>query len=155
MLLVLLATKQATKLFLKCGANPYLRTNFDDDALQICCLKAFTEIFEYLISNVEYSNERISEAHELIGCSLFDEYFDLARVTYHWKTALEIRNRDLANPIKKIRCQTGAIMDPYRYKAYRGCEEFVTLLNLMSYEYNVCLYENVYCAHFTKRQFKG
>lgn len=121
---------EATKLFLKSGANPYLRTNFDDDALQICCLKAFTEIFEYLISNVSYSKERIAEAHELIGCSLLDEYFDIARVTYHWKTAIDIRNHDPDDPIKKRGVDHDIVLDRYRHRAYQGCQEFTTAQQL-------------------------
>lgn len=62
---------ETTKLLLEHGANPYAISRHGDDALRTACLKGAHPIFDYLRNNLEYSIERLAEAHELIGLMKF------------------------------------------------------------------------------------
>lgn len=110
---------ETTKLLLEHGANPYIRSRYGDDALQTACLKVATQIFDYLINNFEYSDERIAEAYELLGSTFLDEHFDLQTALVYWKKAMEIRMKDPNNPIPKKN-----LVPPKG--AYRGMTEFNT-----------------------------
>uniref|UniRef100_T1JDN3 Uncharacterized protein n=1 Tax=Strigamia maritima TaxID=126957 RepID=T1JDN3_STRMM len=82
---------ETTKLLLDNAANPYIESRCGDDALQTACLKGAKLIFNYLIENIEYNDERVAEAHELIGSTFLDEHHDLQTTLEHWRTALQIR----------------------------------------------------------------
>ncbi|KAL7302504.1 hypothetical protein TKK_0005147 [Trichogramma kaykai] len=83
---------ETTKLLLDYNADPHLRSRYNDDALQTACLKGATQIFDYLIEHVEYSKERLADAHELIGSTLFDEHADSQSALSYWRRAIHIRN---------------------------------------------------------------
>ncbi|RWS02806.1 Protein fem-1-like protein, partial [Dinothrombium tinctorium] len=83
---------ETTKLLLEHGADPKIKSRYGDDALQTACLKVATQIFDYLINNFEYSDERIAEAYELMGSTFLDEHYDLQAAITYWRKALEIRN---------------------------------------------------------------
>ncbi|KAJ8687167.1 hypothetical protein QAD02_022961 [Eretmocerus hayati] len=83
---------ETTKLLLDYHANPHLRSRYNDDALQTACLKGATQIFDYLIEKINYSPERLADAHELIGSTFFDEHSDTQTALKYWRTALAIRS---------------------------------------------------------------
>ncbi|XP_054168730.1 protein fem-1 homolog C-like [Oppia nitens] len=85
---------ETTKLLLDNGADPYIKSRYGDDALQTACLKGATQIFEYLIKNVNYSRARIAEAYELMGSTFLDEHYDLQAALQNWRKALTIRIED-------------------------------------------------------------
>ncbi|CAG2172454.1 unnamed protein product, partial [Oppiella nova] len=85
---------ETTKLLLDNGADPMITSRYGDDALQTACLKGATQIFEYLISNLNYCRSRIAEAHELMGSTFLDEHYDLQAALTNWRTALSIRLED-------------------------------------------------------------
>uniref|UniRef100_A0A1B0BWH6 SOCS box domain-containing protein n=1 Tax=Glossina palpalis gambiensis TaxID=67801 RepID=A0A1B0BWH6_9MUSC len=66
---------ETTKLLLAHGANPY----------------GAHQIFDYLKNNLEYSLERIAEAHELIGSTFLDEHNESRVAILHWRLAQHIR----------------------------------------------------------------
>lgn len=54
-------------LLLEHGADPHIKSRYGDDAMRTACIKGAIQIFDYLKTNLEYSPERMAEAHELIG----------------------------------------------------------------------------------------
>lgn len=84
---------ETTKLLLQYGADPYLRSRYNDDALQTAALKGATQIFEYLVASVPYSVERICDAYELMGSTCLDEHHDLQLALQFWRTAVQLRNQ--------------------------------------------------------------
>lgn len=82
---------ETTQLLLENGAHYYARSKYGDDALQTACLKGAVNIFEYLIQNIAYSNERLANAHELLGSTFLDEHNDLYNCIKHWRIAQTIR----------------------------------------------------------------
>lgn len=82
---------ETTKLLLENGADPLIKSRYGDDALQTACLKSATHVFEYLCERYRYSNERIAEAHELMGTTFLEEHHDIRKAIHHWRTALAIR----------------------------------------------------------------
>lgn len=76
---------------LKNGANYNAKSRYGDDALQMACLKGAKPIFEYLITNINYSPEKLANAHELMGATYLDEQNDVGEALSHWKEALIIR----------------------------------------------------------------
>jgi len=68
---------ETTKLLLSHGADPFAKSRNNDDALQTASLKGAVHIFNYLVSNVSYSKERLADSHDLIGSTFLDEYNDL------------------------------------------------------------------------------
>lgn len=54
-------------MLLKHGADPFAKSRNGDDALQIACLKGAHQIFDLLKNRIQYSSERLADAHELIG----------------------------------------------------------------------------------------
>lgn len=71
-----------------------IKSRYGDDALQTACLKGATQIFEYLIKNIQYSRSRVAEAHELMGSTFLDEHYDLQAALHNWRTALKLRAED-------------------------------------------------------------
>ena len=75
-------------LLLNYGADPTIKTRNGEDALTSACLKMEINTFNYLIKNVHYTNERIANAYELLGCSILDEHKDVKEALNYWKKAL-------------------------------------------------------------------
>ncbi|RWS26719.1 Protein fem-1-like protein [Leptotrombidium deliense] len=92
---------ETTKLLLEHGADPRIKSRYGDDALQTACLKVATQIFDYLITNFEYSDERVAEAYELMGSTFLDEHYDLQAAISYWRKAIEIRHKNDSEPILK------------------------------------------------------
>ncbi|XP_065371653.1 protein fem-1 homolog A [Calliphora vicina] len=82
---------ETTKLLLEHGANPYAISRHGDDALRTACLKGAHPIFDYLRNNLEYSIERLAEAHELIGSTFLDEHNESRLAVLHWRLAHHLR----------------------------------------------------------------
>ncbi|CAD6241132.1 GSCOCG00009156001-RA-CDS [Cotesia congregata] len=120
-----------TKLLLAYNADPHLRSRYNDDALQTACLKEATQIFDYLIENVNYSAESLANAHELMGSTFFDEHNDAQTALKYWRKAMAIRNANLVDnqPLPK---------KPQMPKrdCFRNIIEFSTLdeLNTIAYD---------------------
>lgn len=114
-----------TRLLLEHRANPYLRSRYGDDALQTACLKGATDIFEYLVTNLDYEPKRKAEAYELMGTTFLDEHHDLQTALQYWRTAVKLR--DSHNTPKPI-----ATTSPRRayLQAYMNAREFGTLEDL-------------------------
>lgn len=106
--------------------DPYKKNRYGDDALQTACLKGAHPIFVYLVETLPYTRERIAEAYELLGSTFLDEHFDLTLTLKYWKQALEIRNENLDNILKKN------ILPPN--PAFMWAKEFQTIdeLNLIA-----------------------
>lgn len=112
---------ETTKLLLSNGANYEAKSRYGDDALQMACLKGANQIFKYLIANVNYTPEKLANAHELMGATFLDEHNDVVLALYHWKEGLNIRQ---ANGLTKKR----PLMPPR--EGYRFQKEFETLEEL-------------------------
>lgn len=80
-----------TKLLLRFGADPMLRANFCDDALQLSCLGGHLDIFNYLLANIKYSKSRLIDAYKLIGSSIVELYYDLSMVRSLWMKSLTLQ----------------------------------------------------------------
>lgn len=80
-----------TKLLLSFGANPMLRANLCDDALQLCCLGGHLEIFNHLIANINYSRSRLIDAYKLMGSSIVELHYDLSTVRSLWLKSLMLQ----------------------------------------------------------------
>lgn len=91
---------ETTQLLLEHGANYNAKSKYGDDALQTACLKGAVSIFEYLIKNINYSSERLANAHELLGSTFLDEHNDLYTALKHWKIAQTIRETPNGNFIQ-------------------------------------------------------
>ncbi|KAK2575935.1 hypothetical protein KPH14_007297 [Odynerus spinipes] len=116
---------RATKLFLKHNADPHIRSRFNDDALQIACLKGAVLIFEYLVENVSYSPERLADANELMGSTFFDDHNDTQMALKYWRAAMEIRNAHMVDGKPLPKRPVLPRRDTYRYAT-----EFTTLEEL-------------------------
>ncbi|KAH9528459.1 ankyrin repeat protein mann-cup [Dermatophagoides farinae] len=110
---------ETTILLLEHGADPFKPNRYGDDALQTACLKGAHPIFVYLVETLNYSRKRLAEAYELLGSTFLDEHFDLNLTIKYWKQALEIRNEDPENIIKKN------ILPPNA--AFMNAKEFQTI----------------------------
>ena len=115
---------ETTRLLLEHGADAMIKSRYGDDALQTACLKGATQIFDYLIENINYLKERIAEAHELMGSTFLDEHYDLQTALHHWKTALHIRYEDGENGILKPK------FNAKTKSAYLYAKEFETIEEL-------------------------
>ncbi|XP_050305932.1 protein fem-1 homolog C isoform X2 [Anthonomus grandis grandis] len=108
---------ESTKLLLEYGADYNAISRYGDDALQMSCLKGAHEIFEYLTVNINYSPERLANAHELMGATFLDEHNGVSKCMQHWRKALKIRDEHNLHPKKPA---VGL------YEAYRYQKEFET-----------------------------
>ena len=81
-----------TKLLVARNANPFLRTNSNDDALQLCCIFGHEEIANYLIENFYYPPSRLVDAYKLLGSSILEIHYDLSRVRKLWEISLQIQD---------------------------------------------------------------
>ncbi|CAD6993657.1 unnamed protein product [Ceratitis capitata] len=115
---------ETTKLLIKHGANPYVKSRYGDDALRTACIKGANQIFDYLKTHLEYSPERVAEAHELIGSTFLDEHNETRIAILHWRMAYHIRASHTPYLEKQPRV-------PLR-RAYGNAVEFTTLAELDS-----------------------
>lgn len=91
---------KAAELLLRHGADPFGKSVYGDDALQIACLKGAQESFDLLKSRVQYSCERLADSHELIGSTFLDEHNEIRVALLHWKLAHHYRLKNM-NYIRK------------------------------------------------------
>lgn len=88
------------KLLLSHGADPLLKANFCDDALQLSCLGGHWDIFAHLISTKKYSKQRLVNAYKLLGSSILELHGDIPQVSKLWKKSLEIVKENIDGPNK-------------------------------------------------------
>ena len=119
-------------LLLNYGADPTIKTRNGEDALCSACLKMEINTFNYLIKNVHYTNERIADAYELMGCSILDEHKDVKNALNYWRKALLIRTTSEPKPIVKQN-----LVKPK--KVYQYVTEFQTSEELASLSTNIDL----------------
>lgn len=112
---------ETCKLLLENGADPFARSRYGD-ALETACLKGAHQIFDYLKSRIEYSNERLANAHELIGSTFLDEHNETRVAILHWRVAFHLRLKDCNEVVKLPEV-------PLR-PAYEYQREFTTLEQL-------------------------
>ncbi|KAG8188428.1 hypothetical protein JTE90_007996 [Oedothorax gibbosus] len=123
---------ETTKLLLDNGADPLIKSRYGDDALQTACLKSATIVFDYLCEKFNYSNERIAEAHELMGTTFLEEHHDIRKAMHHWRTALAIRY-DNPNELleKKILPQNRAYLNAVEFTTFEELENLVLDLDAL------------------------
>lgn len=92
---------ETCKLLLDNGADPFAKSRYGDDCLLTACLKGTHQIFDYLKSRIEYSNERLANAHELIGATFLDEHNETRIAILHWRTAFHLRQNE-SNKVVKL-----------------------------------------------------
>ncbi|XP_022199876.1 protein fem-1 homolog CG6966 [Nilaparvata lugens] len=95
---------ETTKLLLRYGADPFLKSICNDDALQTACLKGDAEIFHYLINTIEYPPSRIADAYELLGSTFLDEQLRTQLTLQQWRMAINYRkqNGEDGKPLPKL-----------------------------------------------------
>ena len=103
------------QLLMERGADPYIKSRLNDDALQTACCKGAVEIFLYLSRRLQISSEERANAHELLGATYLDEISDINETISHWKLANLIRS---TSNIKK------QVAPPL--KAFGYCQEFTS-----------------------------
>lgn len=96
---------EVTKLLITLGANPSLYANSCDDALQLSCIGGHTEIFNYLVQNVNFPTGRLIDAYKLLGSSILELHYDLAKVRELWLKALELQQRSSHQNPMNLRSQ--------------------------------------------------
>nr|CAD7202982.1 unnamed protein product [Timema douglasi] len=124
---------ETTKLLLEHGADPHIRSRYNDDALQTACIKGASQIFNYLITNVSYPPEQLANAHELIGSTFLDEHNDTATAMSHWYIATQIR-LSFSSPESASLPKKPAV--PQR-AAFRNAVEFNTMEELSNVSLDV------------------
>ena len=62
-------------------------------------------------SQVQYSQERLADAYELIGATFVDENRDVPTALSYWRQALLIRYSDPEHPIIKKRAEPNKVRD--------------------------------------------
>nr|CAD7577652.1 unnamed protein product [Timema californicum] len=124
---------ETTKLLLEHGADPHIRSRYNDDALQTACIKGASQIFNYLITNVSYPPEQLANAHELIGSTFLDEHNDTATAMSHWYIATQIR-LSFSSPENASLPKKPAV--PQR-AAFRNAVEFNTMEELSNVSLDV------------------
>lgn len=81
------------------------------------------------VENVSYSQERLANAHELMGTTFFDEHNDTQTALKYWRKATAIRNSNMIDgvPLPKKPVMT-------KRESFRNAVEFTTLeeLNAMA-----------------------
>lgn len=126
----------ATKLLLSFGADPMLRANFCDDALQLCCLGGHQEIFDHLINNINYSRDRLTNAYKLMGSSIVELRYDLSTARSLWLKSLMLKSDGCENYcVKETNTEAisvEAICDIRRSLAFGDIVEFNSELELQS-----------------------
>lgn len=79
-------------------------------------------ILYFTVENVEYTPERLADAHELIGSTFFDEHNDTQMALKYWRMALSIRSSHGTenNPLPKLPVCS-------KKESFRNATEFTTL----------------------------
>ncbi|RZF41868.1 hypothetical protein LSTR_LSTR005330 [Laodelphax striatellus] len=97
---------ETTKLLLRYGADPFLKSSCNDDALQTACLKGDTEIFHYLINTIQYPPSRVADAYELLGSTFLDDQLRTQFTLQQWTKAISYRNEfgENGKPLPKLPC---------------------------------------------------
>ncbi|XP_044738809.1 protein fem-1 homolog CG6966 isoform X3 [Chrysoperla carnea] len=119
---------ETTILLIKYGADCHAKARVNDDALQLACLKGANRIFEYLVTTIDYSYEKLANAYELMGSTYLDEYNDIFSALWHWNYAAEIREN---HPEEKLLPKRPVI--PTR-AAFRHQKEFESVADLREVE---------------------
>jgi ankyrin repeat protein len=92
---------ETTKLLIRYGADAFLESRYNDDALQTACLNGAAEIFKYLVDHVPYTPERVASAFELLGSTFLDEHHDTQKTLQYWKAACDVRDKfHIVKPIQ-------------------------------------------------------
>uniref|UniRef100_A0A1Q3F9U8 Putative ankyrin repeat protein n=1 Tax=Culex tarsalis TaxID=7177 RepID=A0A1Q3F9U8_CULTA len=113
---------ETAQLLLEHGADPFAKSRYGDDALQTACLKGAHQIFDYLKNRINYSSERLADAHELIGSTFIDDHNETRVAILHWRLAHHIRLRDTTYIQKRPEVAPRP--------AYGNCVEFSTIAEL-------------------------
>ncbi|XP_049277864.1 protein fem-1 homolog C [Anopheles funestus] len=113
---------ETAQLLLEHGADPFAKSHYGDDALQTACLKGAYHIFDYLKKRINYSAERLADAHELFGSTLIDDLNVTRGAVLHWRLAHQIRLREAEYIPKKPAMESRA--------AYGYASEFTTIPEL-------------------------
>ncbi|XP_055634097.1 protein fem-1 homolog C-like [Toxorhynchites rutilus septentrionalis] len=82
---------EMVQLLLNHGADPFARKSSGDDALQLACIVGSVQIVDYLLSSVNYSQERKADAHMLLGSTLIYYQHNVENVLHRLRLAYEIR----------------------------------------------------------------
>ncbi|XP_055634096.1 protein fem-1 homolog C-like [Toxorhynchites rutilus septentrionalis] len=82
---------EMVRVLLDHGADPFAKSRFGDDTLQLACIVGSQDIVEYLLSRINYSRERRAEAYMLLGSSLIHLHHGVQEVVHHWRLALNAR----------------------------------------------------------------
>ena len=93
------------RLLIARGANPYLRSCFNDDALHIACITGTLQIFNYLLTVLKLTPHEVANAHELLGSTLLNKHHDMSMAKKHWRIAATTREsagvtKPVMEPIK-------------------------------------------------------
>ncbi|XP_053669873.1 protein fem-1 homolog C [Anopheles nili] len=113
---------ETAQLLLEHGADPFAKSRYGDDALQMACLKGAYHIFDFLKKRINYSAERLADAHELFGSTLIDDLNVTRGAILHWRLAHQIRLREAGYISKKPTVEPRA--------AYAFATEFTTIPEL-------------------------
>jgi hypothetical protein len=106
---------ETTKLLLLYGADAFLESRYNDDALQTACLKGAAEIFKHLVDHMPYTPERVASAFELLGSTFLDEHHDTQKTLQYWKAACDVRDKfHIVKPILGPKPQYSNIIEFYQ-----------------------------------------
>ena len=107
------------RLLIERGADPYLRSRLNDDALHTACIKGALQIFNYLLTVLKLTPHEVANAYELLGSTFVDEHHDMQLAKQQWRVAAI--TRESAGITKTA-------MEPIR--AFSFVKEFETLEDL-------------------------
>ncbi|KAB7497861.1 Protein fem-1-like protein C [Armadillidium nasatum] len=113
---------ETTKLLLEHGADPFLKSKYNDDALQTACIKGAKEIFKCLIEMFKYGPKRIAEGYELLGSTFLDEHHDMQLALKCWRKAANVRLKHNLEKEVKDHCKAFQFV-----KEFRNLEELETI----------------------------
>ncbi|KAF2357114.1 Ankyrin repeat [Trinorchestia longiramus] len=82
---------ETVKLLIERGADPFITSRLNDDALQTACIKGALQIFTYLIEELRIAKSRMADGYEVLGSTFLDEHNDMHEAILHWRTAGQIR----------------------------------------------------------------
>ncbi|XP_055634300.1 protein fem-1 homolog C-like [Toxorhynchites rutilus septentrionalis] len=117
------------RLLLDHGADPFARSRYGDDPLQLACITGSLEVVEYLLSRINYPRERWIEAIELMGSTLIHFHYDTQDVLLHWRLAYDARTN------KNNNIQERSQIPPR--PAYGNMVEFATIDELNASAWDV------------------
>jgi len=91
----------SVKILLKCRADPTLKNELGDDALQTAATRGNVEIIDYIVGSADLGLEHRINAYELAGACHLDEKNDMGEALRLWRTAMEWRYQS-KEPILKV-----------------------------------------------------